>query len=279
MMIFFILLLSKITNGQEFSFPIYFEDAVGNKDTIILGYDINATDSIDIIFGEVNILGQPLHSEFDVRSTDENGFFTTNGSFHTKKQIIKNSCNYQSYFLPVIKIDIKCKHWPVTAKWDKTLFYDTCRNESVITSITPGGWWDVGSYSNLDRVILNQTNQVTFTRNYENNLGGYSSYLNNSGDSISIFWVGLDDKIISTNIPKINPQKSMIKFYKEGNILIIENAENNQIENIQIIDLTGQVLIQDKTHKKIDIINLRQGLYLCKIITVDKQIMTYKFIK
>jgi len=25
--------------GQEFSFSMYFEDAVGNKDTLVLGYD------------------------------------------------------------------------------------------------------------------------------------------------------------------------------------------------------------------------------------------------
>lgn len=64
---------------EEFSFELYFEDALGNKDTVILGYDPNATDVIDITFGEVNILSQPWGSNFDVRIGDRS-YETNNGT-------------------------------------------------------------------------------------------------------------------------------------------------------------------------------------------------------
>lgn len=129
--------------AQVFSFQMYFSDAAGNMDTITLGYAPMATDSIDSIFGEVNIISTPFKSGIDVRITNESGNFTfpTNiGKFHTKKQIIDYYClQTSSYFQG---IDILTKHWPVTASWDKSLFNDSCRRGSFFTSMSPGGWWD-----------------------------------------------------------------------------------------------------------------------------------------
>lgn len=45
--------------GQQtpgFEFELYFEDALGNRDTIILGYDDSATDGIDIGFEEERLI-------------------------------------------------------------------------------------------------------------------------------------------------------------------------------------------------------------------------------
>jgi len=66
-----ILALSQIVFGQEFSFQMYFQDSAGNKDTLTIGYDVNATDSIDAIFGETNIISTPLSPGLDVRVTNE----------------------------------------------------------------------------------------------------------------------------------------------------------------------------------------------------------------
>lgn len=95
LVLWFFLILSNIMNGQEFIFEMYFEDAIGNKDTLVIGYDINATDSIDSVFGEKNIISVPLDSLFDVRMTDvwlkkSSAPIPSQeyGSFHTKKQIV-----------------------------------------------------------------------------------------------------------------------------------------------------------------------------------------------
>ena len=74
---------------QEFSFEMYFEDASGSKDTLIFGYDINGTDTIDNLFNEVNIMSLPWDtSKLDVRITDEwlNRWIDYSpGTFQTKK--------------------------------------------------------------------------------------------------------------------------------------------------------------------------------------------------
>jgi hypothetical protein len=83
---------------EEFSFELYFEDAIGNKDTLLLGYDPLATDSIDVAFGEVNIINQPWSSVFEVRAGDDNDIWHPPGgvvqvpNYQSKKQIIDKSC-------------------------------------------------------------------------------------------------------------------------------------------------------------------------------------------
>ncbi len=42
-----------LVNAQEFSFIMSFEDAAGNRDTLVFGYDERATDSVDIGFDEL----------------------------------------------------------------------------------------------------------------------------------------------------------------------------------------------------------------------------------
>ncbi|MCE9540441.1 MAG: hypothetical protein K8R85_14670, partial [Bacteroidetes bacterium] len=123
---FFYLTLVK---GQQFSFQMKFADAVGNTDSIIMGYDINATDTIDALFGEINIIGLPLDTSLDVRISNEwyyRNYLNTNGTYQTKKQIIYKNCT--NFWYSVQSIDILTKHWPVTMTWDSTLFMDSCRN-------------------------------------------------------------------------------------------------------------------------------------------------------
>src|SRR5690554_219642 len=80
----------QISEAQTFQFQMFFEDAIGNKDTLTIGYDLNGTELIDSSFGEENIIGIPLDSTFDVRISD--AFYNYgNATFHTKKQILPNS--------------------------------------------------------------------------------------------------------------------------------------------------------------------------------------------
>ena len=130
---FFAVSISLTSYAQQFSFQMFFKDAIGNRDTLTLGYDTAATKLIDAAFGEVNIIGVPLDSVFDVRVTDEYSWgVQPQGTFHTKRQITFYDCD--SPLLSYQNIDIKAKYWPVTATWDKTLFNDSCRDWSSFNS-------------------------------------------------------------------------------------------------------------------------------------------------
>lgn len=125
--------------GQSFSFQLFFSDAQGNKDTIILGTDDLATDTIDTALGEVNIIGVPIDTGLDIRITDEwlnRNWYQIPGTYHTKKQLIGNCTNPILYY-PIQCIDIHTKHWPVTMTWDSSLFKDVCNNGSLVTVSIP----------------------------------------------------------------------------------------------------------------------------------------------
>jgi len=85
-----IFFLSSVANSQDFSFDLIFTDAIGNRDTLVLGYDDNAGDSIDTIFGEKNIINTPWSNIFEVRISSEN--------FETKTQIKENKCGNERIY-------------------------------------------------------------------------------------------------------------------------------------------------------------------------------------
>ena len=93
MFLLIVLLTTNINSQEEFSFPMIFEDAVGNKDTIVVGYDSLATDSIDTAFGEVDIVNQPWDSTFEVRigRTTTSESFDLPSSYQKKNIILKRN--------------------------------------------------------------------------------------------------------------------------------------------------------------------------------------------
>lgn len=277
--VFFLLLLSQIAIGQEFSFKMYFEDAIGNKDTLELGYDVNATDTIDAIFGEINIIGIPFDSVFDIRISD--AYWNNNvGTFQTKKQIVQsNNCRALSF----ITIDLKCNNWPVTATWDNSVFSDTCRNGSVFTSVHPGGWWDTGSPSDLWRAELLNTNQVTFTSNYfSGQFDEYYAYVNDQNDTIPVFWQAFGDSTIL--------MVGMEEFITNNEINVFPNPAINyttiqfvnqdlKIENVQVLNINGASQPITVTGKNIDLTKVPTGLYFIQLTTSNGETITRKIIK
>lgn len=265
------LAFSFLTFGQQFSFPIYFHDAIGNKDTLILGYDINGTDSIDAAFGEINIISKPLNTTLDVRITDEwiKRLYSSTGTFHTKKLIVKNYCGSS---FSISEIDISTKHWPVTASWDSSLFNDICRNGSVFTSINPGGWWDTGSPSDLWRTELRNTNQVTFTSNNPSGYNNAYAYINNAGDTIPVFWQTFGDSTLLLMGIKEIENLNVFQIYPNPaiNYITIQSPQNSTID---ILNIQGQTILQRPLQQgktDINISDLVKGVYILRLLSNDK---------
>jgi len=126
--------------AQEFSTKLYFEAANGEKDTLEIGYDANATAGVDEIFGEVDYGTPPINlDKFQVFVIEDD--WSRQGqpsSFYLKKQIVKKA-EWQKTLSIIIPLD----YFPVTVTWDNTLFNDKEREYSVFTDWSPGCWWDV----------------------------------------------------------------------------------------------------------------------------------------
>lgn len=127
-------LLSLPTFSQSdsiyYEIPIYFEDAVGNKDTVYIGLSEYATNEIDAQFGEVNLIDVPFDSVFEVRLTGFDDLSAGGPATYLGKKKYLNvqftnddplTCN-GIRLSDGISFVAQSMHPPLTIKWDSELF-------------------------------------------------------------------------------------------------------------------------------------------------------------
>lgn len=142
-------LLSQET--AEFEMPIYFEDARGNKDTIIIGYDTLATsDRKDYFDGQDDF--SPFDSVFEVRASSHFDFFN---AYNLSKKIIVRKKFPPTWVQGLcwrtdadIFLFIKNKYPPVKIRWDMELLAsEHCTSASYMawdrSDVLPPPWWVV----------------------------------------------------------------------------------------------------------------------------------------
>ncbi|MBK9109893.1 MAG: T9SS type A sorting domain-containing protein [Saprospiraceae bacterium] len=131
--------------GQKnplFETRLYFEDQMGNKDTITLGFDTSANEILNPEFGEVN-LTHPFSGDLEVRAAhrsilDQAGFEGT-----LSKRIISKAERLENFPYPGytchesrnIILFVKANHFPVKIVWDSLDFVNSqeCVYNSFIT--------------------------------------------------------------------------------------------------------------------------------------------------
>ncbi|HCS19283.1 MAG TPA: hypothetical protein DIW47_01765 [Bacteroidetes bacterium] len=267
-----------LSRAQSFQFQMYFEDAVGNKDTITLGYDANGTALIDPSFGEVDIIGIPLDSTFDVRISNAR-YNQINPTFQTKKQIVADSCS--GWWFHAVSIEIHSKNWPVTASWDSALFNADCREGSVFTGMSPGGWWDVfGQPSNLNRAELATHSQVTFTSNYNPATPGnlYDAYVNSTNDTIPVFWMAFgDSSLLRLDVLGLSPE---LNAYPNPVVDFLHlDIESDLIHEIHVVDLAGRSTLVEYKNGHIDMRTFQSGNYMLILKLTEGTCLKKKILK
>lgn len=276
------LFISSLLNAQQFSFKLFFRDAIGNKDTLTIGYDTNGSDTIDTGLGEINSISTPLDTTLDVRITDEwsnRGMLNTaKGTYHTKKQILKNKCGSK---FSIQTIDIFTNHWPVTASWDSTLFNNVCRNGSFFTSINPGGWWDTGSPSDLYRVEFIKTSKVTFSSNSSNFFSYNYEYKNDSNQRIPVFWMLFDDSsMLTIGLNEIPPLPEVSIYPNPGqNKITVSYQFADGTPQLKLTNNLGQEVSIEYFDNTLNIENLPEGLYFLTLSFQNGQNIKRKIIK
>jgi hypothetical protein len=265
-----------ISKAQEFSTKIYFQDAKMHYDTLTIGYDQNATDSIDQLYGEIDINGTPFDSVFEVHATDQYKLAFKGIPYLVKKQIVNKDCEV-SKFPFVTAILVKCKYYPLKIKWDKVLFDNACRNYSLITDWNPGGWFDAGggqiSYlKDKDSVtILNIQDKY----NYQ--------YSNALIDTVRLLYFTIaSNQNFTSNSELKSLENEIVSIYPTltNNKLFIRISPNYQIDNISFMDLNGRFIFPEVKNKSIDVSSYHPGIYVVstKIRGVNK-VFTCKIIK
>lgn len=274
--LFFILITSIVSNAQEFSFSLHFEDAIGNKDSVTCGYDINATDSIDSIFNEV-ILETPFDSIFEVRITDAHALYYKPVPYLLKRQIVSKKCEERA-FPAVYALLVKCKYYPLTISWNNNLFNNTCREKSFITDWYIGGWFDAVSGIEQGPFFLKDTNSVKLSY-VGNNI--YQLNYNKISDTVRILYLAVSSSInygFIVNVPYTTAKDIKVLSVPSNDIFYIE-INNDKIVSVQMIDLFGRIILYSYNNY-INISNVPKGIYLLRIKTLNsKTVHVYKIFK
>ncbi|MCO5267469.1 MAG: T9SS type A sorting domain-containing protein [Brumimicrobium sp.] len=278
LLLFMLIGANSFSQIPEFEFQLYFEDAAGNKDTITLGYDPSALETINPQFGEVNIKTTPIDTaSLDVRATE--GLISPgDDQFNFKKRIIPYDCAVEKLGSP-IPIQIFTNHWPVNISWNKgTEFWDTCRQSSIFTSYHPGGWWDVGAPSHLKLYMNNITNQpITF---YDNSFVPDYGYIDEEGNKITMFWFAFvkDFSQFVGSLSSFNPEGNKIGPYPNPFENSFNLPEDISPSKIQIRDIRGSKIEFEQKGNSINLINCNPGIYFLSFIA-NKQLYNFKIIK
>lgn len=278
-------LINSISFGQDNCFPLYFEDAVGNKDTVWFGEAPSATFWLDEQLGEVNLLGEQIDSVFEVFFTDavtggmyydtERDFdcyleLDQSPTFITKKQFNNSKKGLYTWF----ELGMIAKNWPVTISWDidelagykSELECSIC--ELYLYSWSPpvsllGDVHCVGSWPN-DYTLLNETSQVIVDSKH---FGHYSSPVV-SLDSINLFFLYYS---YFTYINTIGFDKISCSFFSDINVLEISSTSDISLNSIEIFDVFGKQhgcyeVENNLVHNhRIEVGSLIKGIYIVMI--------------
>lgn len=150
--------------SPRFQTKLYFEDAIGNIDSITIGFDVNATNETDLEFEESED-NTPFDSIFDVRARDPNadaegGLYKVLVTSSTMGAPDPDNCLTGGG----AHIFINCVYQPIKIWWDKGDFLDTiCYRGAFITDQIS---WELTEVS-LDNFpgityCLSETNEAFF---------------------------------------------------------------------------------------------------------------------
>ncbi len=155
--LFFLFLLPFQAFTQQTAFfetTLYFEDAVGNRDTIVIGHDPDANGSFNPEFGEVDI-NVPWDSVFEVRASHgEDAFYYDNPipleDVFSKKiiEVAEGGIDTNHNCMPFkrgIILHVSQRYYPLKIYWNPTDFDNVCSVNSTITPhqnpLTAFEWW------------------------------------------------------------------------------------------------------------------------------------------
>lgn len=241
--------------AQEFSTKFYLTDRNGQKDTLEVGYDANATRGVDVGYNEINFIN-PLNTNVFESFIIDPSLHNTN-NFFLKKQILNKDSMWGA-----LGIIVPFDSLPIKVTWNKSQFNNAERDCSFITDWTYGGWFDAGNCSFLEN--LKDTSNIQINKTFSN-------YTYNDGIRqypFYIFYLTFADKEdirMGVNNIQRNPD---IQIYPNpaSNFIFINNKSNESIKRITIFSLNGKfVEYNDESQLKINCSKWPTGLYMLKM--------------
>lgn len=288
----------------QFQTIIYVEDAVGNRDSVVVGFDTLATTGIDAIFGEEEITA-PFDSILEMRVGTFLGFERD----QTSKKIIEPSepvyplSTSQGCYagLPSF-IYIWAKHQPVTVTWDKDQFLnDICIRGSLLSNhwadevTDPYDWealpqnvyycmggletWTIDISESA--ITLAEVNRPVEIEKEVEGMGIQTIYgLRFFPSPTFTFWTPCH-YITDTEETPLEVRDGIELFPNPAHDFLRLNVRaEGSVQTVLIWSIQGQLLkICDVADGKIDLTSLVQGIYVLTIETADGSVYSKRIIK
>lgn len=298
----FVLLLFKIEtdlyaqNAPYFDMFLHFEDAVGNRDSVSFGYDLNASSNLDIEWGEVEITS-PFDSVFEVRIAEP----TVNAEKLSKRIVQRTVPFVGSPCLDggIAFIYIHAINQPVKVWWDNTnlntnecfvsgWIIDNIRHHLAVVSVDEFnptyyclGAVDSAYFGLVDTMGQFDPPRIFIEKEVEGiglkSIPGLEIAIMPLGAYSPCYWVETRTDEIFSITGEIdvfpNPANRRIRLILEDELieeLRIFNAKGQLIETVSGMIVEGQ---------DIDVSHLLSGVYFFQAKTNGMRFYTGKFVK
>lgn len=293
-------------NAQNLTFelPIYFEDARGNKDTIIIGYgpDID-NDSVYTEQGETML---PWDIEYE---KDLEVWFTSNFygiveiSDLTKVRYRQFSGGCSDTLLEVMTgvFQIFCRYPPLRISWDQDLICEGSASECTHGTILVDNKLFVVVHDPNDYAMYDLARAMCYDSEMVLELGGpvrpdgipylgYHELEREDGRIDTIYGVEIIisnylSRYLTSSSPLVT-QQNTVNIYPQPNdgTFFIERDISDQVIELLLLDGNGKVIDQEimqngERLKSLDISRQPSGVYLLLSKDADGFFQTYKVIK
>lgn len=286
-----------------FQTTIYFEDAIGNRDSILVGYDTLANVRYNPDFGEVDLI-TPFDSVFEVRAAHWRPY---NSDFITSKIIVGAAEEYLNlpdcYAAEIIIFYINAKYQPITILWDQTTFAESeCIKNSFFYMdkgrelIDPFAWL---AFTELRYACSSKTNQFQVSLGWQYKAKYELPYtmkrpIEGRGTD-TLYGVGFTweagnffspCRLVSEEEPlqQDTGKTSVISPNPVKEMLGIRNLRLEPLVAVTVIDQCGRVVLHhnalfEQELTTLDVTSLANGLYFLRQRWKNGLEQTEKFVK
>ena len=280
------MLISFVMYGQnipQFETTFYFEDAIGNKDSVILGYDTQIDNyNINENFGEKEIT-EAFDSVFEVRALHQ-----CDSKERTSKKIIGFSEMAGSYYSSSqIIILARIIHKPLKVSYDGTKFSEIARSGSFLTHTVTKDLLGVEFIQPWEYFCMSTNEEYSFTfpdSLYKNSIQGIRYIKEIEGNTQDTLY-GIEvtfapyDCLYKTATTDLK-SRILKSFPTIGNELInVILPDDFKTHQLRVVNMIGQFFKCDfkinNPHLQVDISTLPAGMYT----GILNQGYYFKFIK
>ena len=275
---------SPTTLTPDFEFYLYATDALGNKDSVLLGYSDDTTISYSDYGTDYGRGG--FNDTLEMRVID---WIWHGGVYNRswKKAYEYWACDDAPQQSTPFRIVFTTMFPPISFSWNMAAFQqDSCRFSSVITS-NSDYLQHPHNNAGLHAILSNESNMILTLDtaaqawySYPNTL--YLNQLMQSGNRDTLFAVDLlfSKDPISVSVRKTN-QSNSIRIFPTlaSDILYLDIQDLRGTVAVRIVDMLGQLVYQDfNSTTTLPIHTLPQGIYLVEVQT-DTRVARQQIVK